>query len=530
MPAAERQIALSLSELEVQGKSNGTICIKWSPKEAGNWRDVLQLTDSRRIKYDIVIATTAKDNKKNCKTKKRLPKSYSSLLKTSNFSVLTTNKQFNQNNTLKIPTISQPLIPSLDAQAKQCKLGREDNLNKENIFNSCNETETYTMRGKDERINGTYHNHGKSDNIMFEQNMNVWNNESILPQALFPTNEPQDIRRITYVKERKPCSNVSHEWNGITEDTDCDNDKVHSEISVLLNKFTFTPADVISSSPESVKRELAESASFSQSADNHRTFDISRSHLFETSAIYDTKTLINVPSQPVGLQNLSPIKSDRCSLIPNIKDLIASSPIAQHPDMSKNSNEYLKHIKVKPSVQVTNREYLSFDIISENIETTKKIGDVYIEISPPRKHFHSKMVSMPVPKLNSTRTGRITKNKTLCEGGSSKKLQLNIPVTSKSSFFFFFEKYSVFSIISILIYIMITERNTKNVAAIKVNKLSLSGLSKTKWHTSMFIRESSFRMQNEESFMYEAFELDPFAPSTTEDPFLKKLVKLNLIV
>lgn len=77
---------------------------------------------------------------------------------------------------------------------------------------------------------------------------------------------------------------------------------------------------------------------------------------------------------------------------------------------------------------------------------------------------------------------------------------------------------------------MITERNTKNVAAIKVNKLSLSGLSKTKWHTSMFIRESSFRMQNEESFMYEAFELDPFAPSTTEDPFLKKLVKLNLIL
>lgn len=78
---------------------------------------------------------------------------------------------------------------------------------------------------------------------------------------------------------------------------------------------------------------------------------------------------------------------------------------------------------------------------------------------------------------------------------------------------------------------MITERNTKKVAAIKINKLSLSGLNKTKWHTSTFIRESNFRMQNkEESFIYEAFELDPFASSTTEDPFLKKLVKLNLIV
>ncbi|KAL6426055.1 hypothetical protein ACFW04_008971 [Cataglyphis niger] len=493
IPAAERQIALSLSELEIQGKSNGTICIKWSPKEAGNWRDVLQLTDSRRIKYDIVIATIAKDNKKNCKTKKRLPKSFSSLLKTSNFSVSTTNKQFNQNNTLKIPTISQPLIPNLDAQAKQCKLRYENNLNKENIFNNCNETETsYAIQRKNEKINGTYHNHGKSD-IMFEQNINVWNNESILPQ-IFPTNEPQDIRRVTYVKERRPCSNVLHECNDIIEDTNCD--KVHSDISVLLNKFTFTPVDVISSSPE-LKKELAESASFSQSTNNHRTFDIS-SHLFETSATYnDTKTLINV-SQPAGLHNLSPIKSDRCSLTTDIKDLIASSPIAQHPDMSKDSNEYLKYIKVKPSVQITNHEYLSFEIISENIEVTKKIGDMYIEISPPRKHFHSKILSMPVPKLNSTKTGRITKNKTLCEGGNSKKLQLNIPVA---------------------------KRNTKKVAAIKINKLSLSGLNKTKWHTSTFIRESNFRMQNkEESFIYEAFELDPFAPSTTEDPFLKNTV------
>lgn len=77
---------------------------------------------------------------------------------------------------------------------------------------------------------------------------------------------------------------------------------------------------------------------------------------------------------------------------------------------------------------------------------------------------------------------------------------------------------------------MITERNTKNVAAIKVNKLSLIGLNKTKWNTSSFIRESSCRMQNEESFIYETFHLDPFAPSTTEDPFLKKLVKLHPIV
>ncbi|XP_072745833.1 uncharacterized protein [Anoplolepis gracilipes] len=494
VPAAERQIVLNLSELEVQAKSNGTICIKWSPKEAGSWRDVLQLTDNRRIKYDIVIATTAKANKKYCKIKRRLPKSSSSILKTLNPPV-SPNKQ-DKSNILKIPTIVQPLIPNLNAQANQCKLKHENNFNKENILNGYNETEiSYTMRGKDDKINGTYRNRDKPDNVMLEQNVwNVWNNESILPQA-FSTNEPQDIRRITYVKEKGPYSNLLSEHNKITEDTACDNNKIHSDMSILLNKFTFESTDVISSSQELKKQELTDT-SFSQNTDNYKTFNISCSHSLETSATYDTKIFMNVPSQLASLHNLSPIKSDGCSLITDVKDLIASSPIAQHKDMSKNSNEYFKHIKVQPSIQIIDDEYLSFEIIPKNIEAVKKIGNMYIEISPPRKHFYSKMVSIPVPKLNSTKTGRITKNKTLCDGGNAKKL-LNIPLA---------------------------KRNTKNVAAIKLNKLSFNNLSKTKWHTSSFIRESSFKMNQEESFIYKAFDLDPFAPSTTEDPFLKNIV------
>lgn len=450
-----------MSELEVQGKSNSTICIKWSPKEAGNWRDVLQLTDNRRIKYDIVIVTTARDNKKSYKTKKRLPKSSSSLMKTSN-PISITSRQFHQNNTLKIPIISQPLVPNLDAQAKECKLKHLNDLNKENIFNKCSESEiSYVIREKENGINGTY-NHDELDNVMFEQNMSIWGNGSILPQVMFATNEPQDIRRVTYIKEKRPDSNILNECNGIIKNTACDNNNVHSEISVLLNKFTFTPADIISSSPEAVKKELTESTSFSQSSNKHRTFNISQSHLFETSATYDTKPLINVPSQSACLHNLSPIKSSGCSLITDIKDLIASSPITQHYDVPKDSNEFLEHRKIEPNVQIsliaqhmpkdsseylkhkiepniqiTNHEYFSFEIISKN-DVSKKIEDTYIEISPPKKHIHSKVVSqyhnMSVPKLNCTRTGRITKNKTLCEG-NTKKLQLNVPVGSEFSFF-----------------------------------------------------------------------------------------------
>lgn len=80
---------------------------------------------------------------------------------------------------------------------------------------------------------------------------------------------------------------------------------------------------------------------------------------------------------------------------------------------------------------------------------------------------------------------------------------------------------------------LIIEKNKKKIeAAIKADKLSFSIPSKPKWNTSS-TRESSVRMQDTEesvSFIYEAFELDPFAPSTIEDPFLKKLVKIQLII
>lgn len=441
VPAAERQIGLSSSELEVQGKNNGTICIKWSPKEAGCWRDVLQLMDNRRIKYDIVIATTAKDsNKKSFKTKRKMSKSSSSLLKPSNHPASTTNKPFYRSNTLQVQTVfSKSLIPSCDVQAKQCKSRHEEDLNKENIFNGYNETKTYAMQGKDDRINGTYHNHDKPDGVIFEQNLHGWNNGSILPQV-FSTNEPQDIRRATYVKEKRPCNGILFQHNGITKDTACDNDKVQSEISILLNKYTFTPADVASNSPESTRKELAESINFSQNADEHRTFNISCSHLFETSATTceNTKTPSNAQlvSQPAVLHHLSPIKSEGFSLMTDIKNLIASSPIAhQHHD--KDFNEHLKQINIEPGIQIISHDYFSFEIIPEKIEPPKQIGDMYIEISPPRKHFHSKVAQISVPKLNSTRTGRITKNKTFCEGGSTKKLQLNLPIASEHSFLIF---------------------------------------------------------------------------------------------
>lgn len=92
---------------------------------------------------------------------------------------------------------------------------------------------------------------------------------------------------------------------------------------------------------------------------------------------------------------------------------------------------------------------------------------------------------------------------------------------------FIFNNICIFNNINSDLYVIIVEKNTKNVPAIKINKLSLSTLRNTKWHNPSSIIDSSFRMQNkEEYFIYETCELDPFAPSTTQDPFLKKLAKL----
>lgn len=94
------------------------------------------------------------------------------------------------------------------------------------------------------------------------------------------------------------------------------------------------------------------------------------------------------------------------------------------------------------------------------------------------------------------------------------------------------KKNYILNNISSDLYIIIAEfaeNSTKNVPAIKINRLSLSTLRSTKWHNSSSIRNLSLKKRNKEKFcIYETYGLDPFAPSTTEDPFIKKLDKLQL--
>lgn len=69
VPPEERCIHLSGKEWSIPSDSSVTLTIKWEPKEEGSWRDVLQLLDSRRIKYDVPLILTSTNPNKAAKNK-----------------------------------------------------------------------------------------------------------------------------------------------------------------------------------------------------------------------------------------------------------------------------------------------------------------------------------------------------------------------------------------------------------------------------------------------------------------------------
>ncbi|XP_011302287.1 protein abnormal spindle [Fopius arisanus] len=68
-PPEDRCVILSASEMVIPPESSSTLFLSWTPLKAGSWRDTLQLTDSRRLKYDIPLTTTC-ISKKSSKTLK----------------------------------------------------------------------------------------------------------------------------------------------------------------------------------------------------------------------------------------------------------------------------------------------------------------------------------------------------------------------------------------------------------------------------------------------------------------------------
>ncbi|KAK0179816.1 hypothetical protein PV327_005532 [Microctonus hyperodae] len=54
-PPDERCISFSYSDITIGPNSESTLTLVWTPNTVGSWRDTLQFTDNRRIKYDVAL-------------------------------------------------------------------------------------------------------------------------------------------------------------------------------------------------------------------------------------------------------------------------------------------------------------------------------------------------------------------------------------------------------------------------------------------------------------------------------------------
>lgn len=58
-------MALNLSELKIGPQEDGELVISWTARQPGTSRDIIQLTDSRKIKYNIALTTSTTNSKRN---------------------------------------------------------------------------------------------------------------------------------------------------------------------------------------------------------------------------------------------------------------------------------------------------------------------------------------------------------------------------------------------------------------------------------------------------------------------------------
>lgn len=420
---------MNFIKLDIPGKSSRTISVTWSPKEAGCWRDIVQLTDNRRIKYDIAITTTAKENKKKVK---RNP-----LSRPLSVDSVSINTRSNKNTFLKVSANNQPPLNS-NATRKKWNIPtyKCDDWNKENVPRKYDETKIYTVQEEDKIEDTNMYDKSKNALVVQEQYVNIWSDESVLPQTLLPLNVPQDIRRATYIKETKHSNNVLYEhFEETIENTPYHKDQAQSDFSVLIDELTLAPTKTITDTLETKKNSIEFASSLNLEAAfvvRDKTFDIN-SQISEISDVSSSKLDSNELPYLRNTKALEAKALESCELSfrDDVNNLIASSPIQVHyKDIPQ--EERFKHLVDNVNCSITSDyEYFSYEVIPEDIKAAKKAGNLYIEISPPPRKLLYKHKSLSKSKISCTKTGKIVKDKISSEERSAKKLKLIVPDTSE---------------------------------------------------------------------------------------------------
>lgn len=414
---------LSSMKLEIAGKSSDIIFIKWSPKKAVYHRNVLELTVDGRHKHEIALTTTAYNDKKKPQKK---PLSRQSLFSSEKKNLY---KNYVDQLSFDNVAVQSSLNNDIDMMFKDKE---NKDWNKENIPSRYNKT-IYTLQEENRTANTHYHK--PTDILSVNEPYSVWCNEPITYQALPFLNIPQDTRRATYVKETKRCNNIpcrttEETFEGLTnrrteetiESATCNKGDLLSDFSAMLDEIKFTSTEVSATSLRHTEKKSMEFTSLQNIEEAHgmrnKTFAVD-SWTLEVPKDYDSDS-IDLPS----VQNATTLKTksleSSSSFRDDISELIASSPIEPKCSNVIKKECYKRFVDQMDAIS-SNCEYFSYEIITEkSLQAAETAGDVYIEISPPKRHFR--------PKSR-------TKNHRIAKKTSSKqrpgKFQLVVPSTSE---------------------------------------------------------------------------------------------------
>ncbi|XP_035738525.1 protein abnormal spindle-like isoform X1 [Vespa mandarinia] len=561
-PDEDRYIDLDISHATVQSNSNTVISIKWSPKKVGCWRDVLQFTDSRRIKYDVAIITTAKNSTTKCnKQQPLIPLSSRQLTNRSR-------KTYEENSVFRNKTTYQESFSSFDKQIQKDVSKLQNIQDEENIANMCMNFKHTTESFKKECDN--VFPKKKSDEFLkfidssafnltvvnTDQKLSNNKKEFVNQMQSIPSTilEDIEIRRETYVKETVHSKNIS-----ITDRKEIYEDSLSpqvlnnsSEFSILMNNLALEPTNVLETLSNQRRTSTKDTSVCNNYTDNYvETMSVQT----DGNGTYNLSPMLSINSisnqnlnnmsnrsldLSIGTQNLelwqakqlsenfnslSPIKSLRneWANTPCTGVLPSSSPIPS------TSNFNTKQYSTKYKDQATVKDVLEADLWvkgNNNHKTKMQIRRNIDFGTTVQERFINTSENVT---LNKTQTFDTEKSSGICIEISPPKRYfhaktLSRKISPKKYGQHGKEKFMHKRIIKKKVYSNTPAKKNVNVSipGVRISKLSLANVIKKKNLdiASNQSEENNFKLQDTDNLFTKFCNPDPFAACVTEDPFL----------
>ncbi|KAI4502823.1 hypothetical protein M0802_001867 [Mischocyttarus mexicanus] len=558
-PDEDRNIELDISHATVLSNSSTIVSIRWSPKKAGCWRDVLQFTDSRRNKYDVAIITTATSPPSKCN--KQQP-----LIPLSSGQLTNKNKRLCEKKKIsKNKTTYQDSFSSFDREIKKDVSRLQSNQNEENIANINYKHPTKSFQ---EESNNVFLKKSTDDFLNFidssafnltavNTDKNLSNNKSEflnklqnIPSVIV---ENTEIRRETYVKETlisKNLSTIDRINNEILEDSLSSNVLNNTtDFSTVINNLVLEPTNVLEtlsnqhkistksiSIPDNYTDNYVETMSVQTdgngtynlsptlSINNHQNLHNISNRSLDLSIKTQNLELYQAQKLSANLNNLSPIKcvKNEWANTPCVGVLPSSSPI------QSTSNPYITDYSTKKKDTATAKDVLEADLWVKDNNDRKIRMDIRRNIDF-EMITHKNDVKLENTTLNKTQTFNTEKSSGICIEISPPKRYfqaktLSRKISPKKCGQLGKEKFTQKGIVKKKIHSSIPAKKNVNlfIPEVRISKLSLANVIKKRNlnATSDQSKEDNYKLQDTDSLFTKYCNPDPFAACVTEDPFI----------